>query len=54
MGSAQRRRPVAVARYAAAGLRFTETPPAELQPALPELPALARELSSILETASLA
>ncbi len=41
--------PVAVARYTTAEVTFTDTPPSELQPALPELPHLASELSGILE-----
>jgi predicted nuclease of restriction endonuclease-like (RecB) superfamily len=43
--------PVAVARYTTGEVRLTQTPPAEMTPALPELPALARELSSIVEAA---
>jgi predicted nuclease of restriction endonuclease-like (RecB) superfamily len=43
--------PVAVARYTAGDLRLTQTPPAEMKPALPDLPALAGELSSIVEAA---
>ncbi|HEY7829679.1 MAG TPA: PDDEXK nuclease domain-containing protein [Solirubrobacteraceae bacterium] len=41
--------PVAVARYTTSEVTFTDTPPSELQPALPELPHLASELSGILE-----
>jgi predicted nuclease of restriction endonuclease-like (RecB) superfamily len=43
--------PVAVARYTTGEVRLTQTPPAEMTPALPELPALASELSSIVEAA---
>lgn len=33
-------------------LRLTQTPPVDLKPALPDLPALASELSSIVEAAN--
>ena len=35
----------------AGDLTLTQTPPAEMKPALPELPALASELSDIVEAA---
>jgi hypothetical protein len=44
--------PVAVARYTKGDVRLTQTPPADLKPALPDLPALASELSSIVEAAN--
>jgi predicted nuclease of restriction endonuclease-like (RecB) superfamily len=44
--------PIAVARYTTGELRLTQTPPASLKPALPDLPALANELSSIVEAAN--
>jgi hypothetical protein len=44
--------PVAVARYTTGDIRLTQTPPADLKPALPDLPALASELSSIVEAAN--
>ena len=44
--------PVAVARYTTGGVRLTETSPADMKPALPDLPALASELSSIVEAAN--
>jgi hypothetical protein len=44
--------PVAVARYTTGDVRLTQTPPADLKPALPDLPALASELSSIVEAAN--
>jgi hypothetical protein len=43
---------VAVARYTTGELTLTETPPAEMTPALPELPKLASELSDIVEAAN--
>jgi predicted nuclease of restriction endonuclease-like (RecB) superfamily len=44
--------PVAVARYTTTGdLTLTQTPPAEMRPALPDLPKLASELSDIVEAA---
>jgi predicted nuclease of restriction endonuclease-like (RecB) superfamily len=43
--------PVAVARYSTGDVTLTPTPPAEMKPALPDLPALAGELSSIVEAA---
>ncbi len=44
--------PVAVARYTTSEVRLTQTPPAEMKPALPDLPALASELSDIVEAAN--
>jgi predicted nuclease of restriction endonuclease-like (RecB) superfamily len=44
--------PVAVARYTTGGVRLTQTPPAAMQPALPDLPALASELSNLVEAAN--
>jgi predicted nuclease of restriction endonuclease-like (RecB) superfamily len=44
--------PVAVARYTKGEVRLTQTPPADLKPALPDLPALAGELSKIVEAAN--
>ena len=44
--------PVAVARYTTAGITLTSTTPAELRPALPELPELASELADITEAAA--
>jgi hypothetical protein len=44
--------PVAVARYTTGEVRLTQTPPAEMKPALPDLPALASELSDIVEAAN--
>jgi predicted nuclease of restriction endonuclease-like (RecB) superfamily len=44
--------PVAVARYTTGDVTLTETPPAEMTPALPELPKLASELSDIVEAAN--
>ncbi len=32
-------------------VKLTETPPADLKPALPDLPALASELSNIVQAA---
>ena len=46
--------PVAVARYTTGDVTLTQTPPAEMQPALPDLPALAGELSKIIEAANAA
>jgi predicted nuclease of restriction endonuclease-like (RecB) superfamily len=43
--------PVAVARYVTGDITLTETPPAEMKPALPDLPALASELTNIVEAA---
>ncbi len=43
------RTPVAVARYVTGDLALTEQAPAELQPALPDLPALASELTTAVE-----
>ena len=44
--------PVAIARYTTSEVTLTQTPPAEMQPALPDLPALAGELSDIVEAAN--
>jgi predicted nuclease of restriction endonuclease-like (RecB) superfamily len=44
--------PVAVARYTTGGVRLTQTPPAVMKPALPDLPALASELSNLVEAAN--
>jgi predicted nuclease of restriction endonuclease-like (RecB) superfamily len=44
--------PVAVARYTTGDVTLTEIPPAEMTPALPELPQLAIELSNIVEAAN--
>jgi predicted nuclease of restriction endonuclease-like (RecB) superfamily len=44
--------PVAVARYTTGDVTLTPTPPAEMKPALPDLPALASELSKIVEAAN--
>ena len=44
--------PMAVARYMT-GLTLTDETPADLQPALPELPALAHDLTRIVETADI-
>jgi len=44
--------PVAVARYTTGGVTLTDTAPPELKPALPDLPALANELSDIVEAAN--
>jgi hypothetical protein len=45
--------PVAVARYTTGGeVRLTQIPPADMKPALPDLPALATELSNIVEAAN--
>jgi predicted nuclease of restriction endonuclease-like (RecB) superfamily len=46
--------PVAVARYTTADLTLTPTPPADLKPALPELPTLASELTQIVHAANTA
>ncbi len=43
--------PVAVARYTTGDVTLTTTPPADMKPALPDLPALAGELSRIVEAA---
>jgi len=43
--------PVAVARYTTAEMTLTNTPPSELQRALPDLPKLAGELSGLVEAA---
>jgi predicted nuclease of restriction endonuclease-like (RecB) superfamily len=43
--------PIAVARYTTDELALTEKPPAELKPALPDLPELAAELATKVETA---
>ena len=44
--------PMAVSRYVTGDMTLTETPPAELQHALPELPALASELTQALDAAA--
>lgn len=44
--------PVAVARYTTGEVRLTQTPPAAMKPALPDLPALASELSNLVEAAN--
>jgi hypothetical protein len=46
--------PVAIARYTTSEVTLTQTPPPEMQPALPDLPALASELSDIVEAANTA
>jgi predicted nuclease of restriction endonuclease-like (RecB) superfamily len=43
--------PVAVARYITAEMALSRDAPAQLKPALPELPQLARELTGIVEAA---
>ena len=43
--------PIAVSRYVTSDMTLTDTPPAELQHALPELPALASELTRTLDAA---
>jgi len=44
--------PVAIARYTTNEVTLTQTPPPEMKPALPDLPALASELSNIVEAAN--
>jgi predicted nuclease of restriction endonuclease-like (RecB) superfamily len=44
--------PVAVARYTTGEVTLTQTPPPEMKPALPDLSALASELSDIVEAAN--
>jgi predicted nuclease of restriction endonuclease-like (RecB) superfamily len=44
-------KPVAVARYTTGDTALTHTAPAELKPALPDLPQLANELTTKVETA---
>jgi predicted nuclease of restriction endonuclease-like (RecB) superfamily len=44
--------PVAVARYTTGGVTLTDTPPAELRRALPDLPQLASALTGIVEAAA--
>ena len=44
--------PVAVARYTTDEITLTQTPPPEMKPVLPDLPALASELSNIVEAAN--
>jgi predicted nuclease of restriction endonuclease-like (RecB) superfamily len=44
--------PIAVSRYVTGDVTLTDTPPAELQYALPELPALASELTRALNAAA--
>jgi predicted nuclease of restriction endonuclease-like (RecB) superfamily len=46
--------PVAVARYTTGEVTLTQIPPPEMKPALPDLPALASELSNIVEAANAA
>jgi predicted nuclease of restriction endonuclease-like (RecB) superfamily len=46
--------PVAIARYTTGEVTLTQTPPPEMKPALPDLPALANELSNIVEAANAA
>ncbi len=43
---------MAIARYTTGEVTLTQTPPPEMQPALPDLPALASELSNIVEAAN--
>jgi predicted nuclease of restriction endonuclease-like (RecB) superfamily len=43
--------PVAIARYTTGEVTLTQTPPAEMKPALPDLPKLASELSDIVKAA---
>jgi hypothetical protein len=43
--------PVAVARYVTGDMALTPQAPAELQPALPDLPALASELTTTVDAA---
>ncbi|MGH2867202.1 MAG: PDDEXK nuclease domain-containing protein [Solirubrobacteraceae bacterium] len=44
--------PMAVSRYLAGEMTLTDTPPSELQYALPELPALAAELTRMIDAAT--
>jgi predicted nuclease of restriction endonuclease-like (RecB) superfamily len=44
--------PMAVSRYVAGEMTLTDTPPSELQHALPELPALASELTRVIDAAA--
>ena len=44
--------PMAVSRYVAGEMTLTDTPPSELQHALPELPALASELTRMIDAAT--
>ncbi|HEY1457409.1 MAG TPA: PDDEXK nuclease domain-containing protein [Solirubrobacteraceae bacterium] len=44
--------PLAVARYVTGDVTLTQTPPPEMQSALPDLPALADELTNIVEAAN--
>ena len=44
--------PIAVSRYVAGEMTLTDTPPSHLQHALPELPALADELSRVVDAAA--
>lgn len=44
--------PVAVARYTTGEMTLTDSPPAELKRALPDLPELASELSNIIDAAN--
>ncbi len=43
--------PMAIARYTTGEVTLTQTPPPEMKPALPDLPALAGELSDIVQAA---
>jgi nuclease YhcG-like protein len=43
--------PLAVARYTTGEITLTDRAPAELKPALPDLPDLAKELTKTVETA---
>lgn len=45
--------PVAVARYVTGEVKLTQHAPAELKPALPDLPALADELTGLVEAAEI-
>ena len=44
--------PMAVSRYVAGEMTLTDTPPSDLQHALPELPALANELTRMIDEAA--
>ena len=44
--------PIAVSRYVAGEMTLTDTPPTDLQHALPELPALANELTRMIDEAA--
>jgi predicted nuclease of restriction endonuclease-like (RecB) superfamily len=45
--------PVAVARYVTGEVKLTQDAPEQLRPALPDLPALAKELTGIIEAAEI-